>query len=79
MRMPQPNSPLRGAAGLRSAAMKLTDSIRLWPVLGKAQIVRHRFMILRACRIVLGLRDSSPAKSRKAKRDRGAGGHGFNS
>jgi hypothetical protein len=76
--VPVPNPIRRGAAGLR-AAVKLTDAIRLWPMLGKAKVVRHGFMILRACRIVLSLRAAPPAKSRKTQRDCGAGGHGFNS
>jgi hypothetical protein len=58
MRVPGPNPTLRAAAGLRSAAVKLTDAIRLRPMLGKAQIIRHCFMILCACRIVLRLRGS---------------------
>ena len=77
--MPVPNPALRGAARLRSAAVKLTDAVGLGPVLGKAQVVRHGFMILCACRAVLGLRAPGPAKSGKTKRDRGAGGHGFSS
>jgi hypothetical protein len=72
---------LRGVAGLR-AAVKLTDAVRLGPVLGKAQIVRHRFMILCAGRIVLRPCGSGPAKTGKTgktERDSGAGGHGFSS
>jgi hypothetical protein len=34
--MPVPNPALRGAAGLRSAAVKLTDAIGLGSMLGKA-------------------------------------------
>jgi hypothetical protein len=60
--VPVPTPVLRGTGGLRTA-VKLTDAIRLWPVLGEAQVVRHGFMILRACRIVLGARASRPGES----------------
>lgn len=62
--VPVPNPIRRGAAGLR-AAMKLTDAIRLWPVLGETGVIGHRFAILRACRIVLGARASRPRESGK--------------
>jgi hypothetical protein len=75
--VPVPN-PIRrrGAAGLR-AAVKLTDPIRLWPVLSETGVIGHRFAILRAFRIVLGARASRPSESGKAQRGRGAGGHAF--
>jgi hypothetical protein len=57
--------------------MKLTDAIRLWPVLGETGVIGHRFAILRAFRIVLGARASRPRESGKAQRERGAGSHAF--
>ena len=36
MCMPVPNTALRGAAGFRSAAVKLTDAFGLGSMLGKA-------------------------------------------
>jgi hypothetical protein len=77
--MPVPNPALRDAAGLRSAAVKLTDAIGLGSMLGKAQIVRHWIVIFCTCGVVLSLRAPGPAKSGKTKRDRGAGCHGFSS
>jgi hypothetical protein len=62
--VPVPNPILHGAAGLR-APVKLTDAIRLGSVLGETGVIRHRFAILCACRIVLGARACCPSESGK--------------
>src|SRR5580704_18179278 len=48
--MTVPNPALRGVGGLRSP-VKFPDAVGLRAMLSKTQIVRHRFMILRACSV----------------------------